>query len=446
MQTDGNFVVSSNFDPPSPNGIFPGVRWASGTNWVTQRVTTGNRLTTGQWLATGDYLVSDDRRFVAMMQEDGNFVLYYATYPNSPTVRPSPDYSRPYWTSNSGREQGQYIAVLREDGYFILYRGPARGETDPQGYWYVGNQSTGSLGPALAALMQDDGNFVLSRQYGSQPVEPYWDTGTGRAANRVTGRSYLRSGEELDAQDCLVSTNGLYFAVMQGDSKFVLYHTTSDANASPDFSRPYYTVCSIQGVQIEQNRCFATMQTDGNFVLYYRGDAGNEDYWHTGTAHSSPGQYIAVLHDNGNFAIYSGSDPNQVSENTRLWQSNTAIDPNALTMQILSGNNQNLKGIVNPVQYTTLAPLVVQVKHQNGQPAPNMPVEFALEATSGDMILQITPGNTSHVTLNTDPNGIASLSQASVYCYLNVEGCAFTIIAQTADGNSVSFDLTIIPS
>jgi hypothetical protein len=132
-----------------------------------------------------------------------------------------------------------------------------------------------------------------------------------------------------------------------------------------------------------------------------------------------------------------------VSENTRLWQSTTAIDPNSLTVQILSGNNQQLKGNLTTGIYTTLAPLVVQVKHQNGQPAPNVPVTFGLSGTSGDMEMQFTPGQQSQgpITLNTDSNGIAS-EQASVNCYFS-GGCTFTINAQVANGGSVSFDLGI---
>jgi hypothetical protein len=404
----------------------------------------GTWLTTGQYLSVGDYLVSNNGQYFAIMQSDGNFVLYYTTYSTSPTVRPRPDVNRPFWASHTNQGwYGQFIAVYKEDGHFILHNGPASGEEkDLTSYWSTGPLFP-ILGASLQAIMQDDGNFVLYQRGASGQQQPYWATNTARADNRVTGRSFLREGEELDAQDCLVSSNGLYFAVMQADGNFVLYHTTDAVNASPDPSRPYSLVCGVQGVEIQQNQYFVTMQTNGNFVLY---DRDRFPYWATNTAHSSPGQYIAVLHDNGNFAVYSGSDPNQVSENTRLWQSNTAIDPNALTVQILSGNNQNLKGNLTAGNYTTLAPLVVQVKHQNGQPAPNVPVTFGLSGTSGDLDMQFTPGQQSQgpITLSTDPNGIAS-EQASVNCYYS-GGCTFTINAQVANGGSVSFDLGITSS
>jgi hypothetical protein len=298
-------------------------------------------------------------------------------------------------------------------------------------------------------IMQSDGNFVLYR--GSSPSDNHgsvWATNTNQAVNRVTGRSYLRSGEKLDVQDYLVSSNGLYFAVMQGDGSFVLYHTTGGANPTPDSNRPYGVVCSAQGYTIEQNMCFVTMQMNGNFVLYYRNDDIQDSLWATNTAQSAPGQYIAVLHDNGNFAIYSGSDPNQVSENTRLWQSNTALDPNALTVQILSGNNQNLKSTyVRTGQWTTCAPLVVQVKHQNGQPAPNMPVTFSLEGPSNAVFVQLPPGGwDSNITLNTNQFGVASLEQVSAEYDLSEGGGWFSIMAQTADSNVVWFTINITSS
>jgi hypothetical protein len=452
MQGDGNFVVYQGSDPAHQGTPI----WATNTSWVSHRVTTGSSLTADDWMGTNDYLLSSNQLFAAIMQSDGNFVLYYTTYSTSPTVRPRPDTSRPYWASNTNRSQGQYIAVYKEDGHFILHNGPASGEEkDLTSYWssswYGGSRNQNA---PLQAIMQDDGNFVLYQRDASGQQQPYWWCipqtpllpPTGRAANRVTGRSFLREGEELDAQDCLVSSNGLYFAVMQADGNFVLYHTTDAVNASPDFSRPYSVVNPAYSAGLPQNQCFATMQTDGNFVLYYRDSGRQNAYWATNTAHSSQGQYIAVLHDNGNFAVYQGSDPTQVGALTPLWQSNTVVDPSALTLTILSGNNQNVKAILQAGHYVSLAPLVVQVKQQNGQPAPHVPVTFGLSGTSGDMDMQFTPGQQSQgpITLSTDPNGIAS-EQASVNCYSS-GGCVFTINAQVANGGSVSFNVGITSS
>ena len=438
MQSDGNFVVYQGSDPAHQGSPI----WATNTSWVSHRVTTGNSLTQDHWMGTNDYLLSSNQLFAAIMQSDGDFVLYYTTYSTSPTVRPRPDTSRPFWwaslaiivnpqamsswASRTSGPQGQYIAVLKEDGHFILHNGPASGEVkDLTSYWSAGSQQNAYA--SLQAIMQDDGNFVLY-QWAYAQKQPYWATNTNRAANRVTGRSYLRGGEELDAGDCLVSSNGLYFALMQGDGSFVLYHTTDAIYATPDTTRPYLTLYSGND---PTHPYYVTMQTDGNFVLYYR-DTHNP-LWATGTNHSSPGQYIAVLHDNGNLAVYSGSDPNQVSGSTMLWQTNTAQDPNALTIQKLSGDNQNVKGPCQFGAYTPMAaPLVVQVKQQNGQSAPNVPVSFSLgEHYCTDM---------QSTQVSTDEKGIATLAHASVNCHCDKD-CWGRVYAEVY-GGSVSFDFT----
>jgi hypothetical protein len=456
MQSDGNFVVYHGSDPAHQGTPI----WATNTSWVSHRVTTGSSLTADDWMGTNDYLLSSNQLFAACMQSDGDFGLYYTTYSTSPTVRPRPDTSRPFWlasvasvymqllgrdpfwsaSSTTRSQEGPYIAVYKEDGYFILHQGPASGEEkDLTSYWSAGSQIQNV---PLQATMQDDGNFVLYHGSASGQQQAYWATNTNRAANRVTGRSYLRGGEELDVGDCLVSSNGLYFAVLQADGRFVLYHTTDAVNASPDTARPYYVVAQVSDTG-QSNEYYVKMQTDGNFVLYYR-DTHNP-LWATGTNHSSPGQYIAVLHDTGNLAVYSGSDPNQVSENTRLWQTNTALDPNALTIQKHSGDNQNVKGTLAMGNYIPLAPLVVLVKQQNGQPAPNVPVTFN---PGSNYYPAIGSGQDVHMGSNipsTDQNGVASLADASVNCYMD-GGCGLNIIAQVASGDSVSFTIHITSS
>ena len=408
MQNDGNFVLYQGSDPAHQGTPF----WATNTFWVSHRVTTGYSLTADDWMGTNDYLLSDNQLFAAIMQSDGNFVLSYTTYSTSPTVRPRPDGNRPFWASNTNRSQGQYIAVLTEDGHFILHNGPASGEEkDLTSYWSAGSQIQNV---PLQATMQDDGNFVLYHGSVSGQQQAYWASNTARADNRVTGRSFLLGGEELDAQDCLVSSNGLYFAVMQGNGNFVLYHTTDAVHASPDPGLPYKLVNPASGIELPQNQCFATMQTDGNFVVYYREGSDKIAYWATGTNHSSQGQYIAVLHDNGDFAVYSGNDPNQVSENTRLWQSNTAIDPNAVILRIVSGDGQSVK---QQPAWVNFAPLVVKATHQNGTPAAGVSVIFERYQPflyGLDVSFEVThDAQITDFTTTTDSNGIAIFSTLS---------------------------------
>jgi hypothetical protein len=77
MQTDGNLVLYQ-----SQNGLTTAL-WSSGT-----------------WLSTGN---------VAMMQDDGNFVLYDAT-------------RTPIWSSSTWGWQNSYLAV-QDDGNLVIYNG-----------------------------------------------------------------------------------------------------------------------------------------------------------------------------------------------------------------------------------------------------------------------------------------------------------------------------------
>jgi len=55
----------------------------------------GTSLTTGQYLSVDDYLVSDDGDYFAIMQNDGNFVLYRGSGPS--------DNHGSLWASNTAQ-------------------------------------------------------------------------------------------------------------------------------------------------------------------------------------------------------------------------------------------------------------------------------------------------------------------------------------------------------
>src|SRR5689334_7924831 len=115
----------------------------------------GSSLPAGQFLQIGDYLVSDNGQYFAVMQGDGNFVLYYATA----TVPPTPDGKRPFWATNTSHS-GSCFAIMQNDGNFVLYAGldPAHAAAP---YW-ASNTNKGSGQYTL--IMQNDGNLVLYRQ------------------------------------------------------------------------------------------------------------------------------------------------------------------------------------------------------------------------------------------------------------------------------------------
>jgi hypothetical protein len=120
-------------------------RGASASASVAVTVLPRDTLETGERLTPGDFLTSTDLRYRLVYQTDGNLVLY------DTTVRTA------LWASNtSGSSAG--AAVLQDDGNFVLYNG------QNAAVFSTGTQSTA---PATL-VVQSDGNLVLYA--GGQPL------------------------------------------------------------------------------------------------------------------------------------------------------------------------------------------------------------------------------------------------------------------------------------
>lgn len=104
----------------------------------------------------------------------------------------------------------------------------------------------------------------------------------------VTVADRLNAGGRLVAGQAIVSANGRYRLVYQGDGNLVLYDLTTGA-------APWFTGTSGAPGQ-------AVLQGDGNLVVY---SAGNAALWFSGTAGNS-GSYLALQND-GNLVLYSPS-------------------------------------------------------------------------------------------------------------------------------------------
>ncbi|MBN8632005.1 MAG: hypothetical protein J0L76_14260 [Rhodobacterales bacterium] len=117
-----------------------------------------DRLIPEQTLAAGGELVSPNGQHRAVMQGDGNFVVYRAN-------------GVPKWaTGTDGRAIGGII--MQGDGNLVMY--------DPNGaVWASGTDGH----PGAVLVMQDDGNLVMYDPTGAA----LWATGTNITMMRVTG-------------------------------------------------------------------------------------------------------------------------------------------------------------------------------------------------------------------------------------------------------------------
>jgi hypothetical protein len=119
--------------------------WASNTNVATPPFPLKQRLSTiaaGEFLGRNQSLTSGDGRFRAVMQTDGNFVVY--------------DGNTPLWASGKDLGLGAYFAAMQLDGNFVVYTGSP--QLQGAALW----ASATNLGAAPYFLtMQADGNLVV---------------------------------------------------------------------------------------------------------------------------------------------------------------------------------------------------------------------------------------------------------------------------------------------
>lgn len=131
--------------------------------WANQ----GNRLTTGQYLSADQYLVSANQQYFAIMQSDGNFVVYRGTGPA--------DNQGFIWATNTPTSDGPSFAAMQADGNFTINRG-----SHPGAFRYnVWASGTASTVPDVSPYLQLTNGGTLSivanscQYYQNSPLRTY---------------------------------------------------------------------------------------------------------------------------------------------------------------------------------------------------------------------------------------------------------------------------------
>ncbi len=250
----------------------------------------GHFLQSDEVLRHNEQIVSLDGRCTLIMQGDGNLVLYFPGF-------------QAVWSSKTSGSDVAYC-IMQGDGNLVLYNASGI----PR--W----ASATDRHPGATLVMQDDGNLVIYAASGT----PLWSSGTNwlqpkPVFSKGTGNR-LNPNEGLASNDSLISANGRFRFIMQGDGNLVLY--VPNGNALWD-SHTDHT-----------DAWCAVMQGDGNFVMY---SIKGEYKWDSGTD-GHPGAFL-VVQDDGNVVIY---DVNGEA----LWATNTVTK---LTV------NLSYKILVHPV-------------------------------------------------------------------------------------------------
>lgn len=127
----------------------------------------GSYLPAGMTLKGSDYLLSPNGQYSAVMQDDGNFVLYWGRWPDRVVG--------PMWATDTSGKSG-VTATMQTDGNLVLNGGG----------WSTG---TGGRSGSLFAAMQDNGDFALWLGTPGAGTSAYYTTGTwqGTLAVEVDG-------------------------------------------------------------------------------------------------------------------------------------------------------------------------------------------------------------------------------------------------------------------
>jgi hypothetical protein len=226
----------------------------------------------GEPLRTNDALVSDDGQYKAIMQDDGNFVVYQG--------------ASPVWASNTvlGNLAADYFLRLQADGNLWLFAGTP--ESPITEYWIAGpSQGKG----AYFARLENGGSLNI---YQGTPI---WASNTNVATppfplkQRV---STIGADEFLGRNQSLTSGDGRFTAVMQTDGNFVVY----DGNA------PLWA----SNTNFDLGAYFAAMQLDGNFVVYTGSpQLQGAPLWASAT-NLGAGPYFLTMQADGNLVVYQG--------------------------------------------------------------------------------------------------------------------------------------------
>lgn len=164
FQSDGNLVVEH---------TATGTLWSSGTHCHTTGkkvtilengtiaivnekdqsftwTTRNDILSVDQMIKTGDMLVSANHKYYAIMQNDGNFVVYKGS---------GPDHRERFiWGTSTTATGGTFFALMQGDGNLVVYKGASL--QDAQGVMWESKQNQPGYHPYFA-IMQDDGNFAI---------------------------------------------------------------------------------------------------------------------------------------------------------------------------------------------------------------------------------------------------------------------------------------------
>ncbi|MDC0714755.1 hypothetical protein POL68_40270 [Stigmatella sp. ncwal1] len=186
----------------------------------------GPILSLGQYLAPGQYMASRNGLYFAGIEADGTFHVYAGNERRQIYVMSGTSYKKDPTTGN------QFYAVVQPDGNFVVYQGTVPDNSHPvwgiEQAWFKKPQ-----GNAFYALLQDDGNFVVYQGQPGDNSTPLWATNAWMTTVSIamTNVRYDLDNAKVMNQQLANSTQQMITnksAVQQSESfTFDLTYTTS---------------------------------------------------------------------------------------------------------------------------------------------------------------------------------------------------------------------------
>ena len=318
-----------------------------------------SRLNVNEQLQEGQSLNSGSGRFRAVLQYDGNFVVY--------------DGNHALWANGLNNYFGQNHLVLQGDGNLVSY---LNGTSVP--LWSTRTNGEG----ADRLVMQDDGNLVLYNDRN----QATWSSNTGKLPPPPPPPpppSVLSIGESGSQS---ISRDGGYSVPVGGQDLFIFNDTGVFTNSPPEAPRgldvmnAYGTLREGQQIVWGGGRIRAVLQYDGNFVIY----DGTHALWADGLNNYFGPNYL-VLQGDGNLVAY-------LWNGTPLWSTHT--NGQGTTFMAMQGDG-------NLVLYTTShLPLWSSRTGRISQNNADSPWYQSAFIQSSTAAIQATPSNAVPTSLN----------------------------------------------
>lgn len=251
----------------------------------------GSVIDGGKVISAGNYLLSPNGSCKAVMQGDGNFVIYKS--------------GKAIWCSATNTSAfSSYFATMQADGNFVIY---GQNGTSKTAVWSSGTNYGAVSGHKYQLRLNDTGRLdVINTKNSNQLI---WNN-----TSQISYHNNLNAGEKM------LSPNGKYSAEFQTDGNFVIYDISTSNKIPLWNSRTFVSDSPLRATKGSTVK----MQEDGNLVIR---DSANKAIWYSKTAVGAQSGYVykLILTNEGKLQIRK-CDKNKYGLLDTLWTSDKLYD------------------------------------------------------------------------------------------------------------------------